>query len=501
MSDLKGEILGQMRDEIGTIDKDAPEAVALLYPSPYRVGMSSLGYQTIYRSINETEGRAAHRAFLPDDLEAWKGAHSPLVTYEKLRPVSDYPVIAVSVAYETELAGLVQCMELAGIPPLAEDRSAQHPFILAGGPLTFSNPLPLAPFVDAIVMGEADQSVHAVLDVIFGSDSKDRAIGSLSAHAHVFVPRVHGDALPAIDKADSATLPAYSQIITPHTELRNMFLIEPERGCHRGCTYCVMRRSTNDGMRIVKMDRILSLIPDQAKRVGLVGAATTDHPQITDLVNALADSGREVGLSSLRADRLNDELVAALRRGGHRVLTTASDGASQRMRDVIQRKTSEEQLRQAARLARRHGMKRLKLYVMVGLPDETDEDIDELIAFSRELSSLIPLSLGVAPFVAKRNTPLDGAPFAGMPLIEARLRRLRRGVRGRVDLRATSARWAWVEYVLAQGGRAEGLAVLDAVHAGGRFSDWQRAFRALPEERPRRLLVRPGDRLGRASAG
>ena len=500
MSDLKGEILARLRDEIGTIDKDAPEAVALLYPSPYRVGMSSLGYQTIYRSINATEGRAAHRAFLPDDLDAWRQSRAPLVTHEKLRPVSDYPVIAVSVAYETELAGLIQCLELAGIPPLAEDRSEQHPFVLAGGPLTFSNPLPLAPFVDAVIMGEADQSVHDVLGVIFGSDSRDSAVRSLSAHPHVFVPSAHGDMLPPIDKADSDTLPAYSQIITPHTELRNMFLIEPERGCHRGCTYCVMRRSTNDGMRIVKMDRILSLIPDEAKRVGLVGAATTDHPQISDIVNALVDSGREVGLSSLRADRLTDELVAALRRGGHRVLTTASDGASQRMRDVIQRKTSEAQLRQAAELARRHGMKRLKLYVMVGLPEETDEDIDELIEFGAELSSLIPLSLGVAPFVAKRNTPLDGTPFAGMPLVEARLRRLRRGVRGRVELRATSARWAWVEYVLAQGGRAEGRAVLDAVHAGGRFSDWKRAFNALPEERPRRLLVRPGDRLGRASA-
>jgi radical SAM superfamily enzyme YgiQ (UPF0313 family) len=293
-------------------------------------------------------------------------------------------------------------------------------------------------------------------------------------------------------------LPAFSQIITPDTELRNMFLIEPERGCHRGCTYCVMRRSTNDGMRVVTKERILSLIPDHAKRVGLVGAATTDHPQITEIVNALVDSGREVGLSSLRADRLNDELVAALRRGGHRILTTASDGASQRMRDVIQRRTTEEQLRQAAKLARRHGMKRLKLYVMVGIPGETDDDIDELIGFGEELSSLIPVSLGVAPFVAKRNTPLDGAAFAGIPLVEARLRQLRRGVRGRVDLRATSARWAWVEYVLAQGGRAEGLAVLDAVHAGGRFADWKRAFRALPEERPRRLLVRPGDRLGRA---
>jgi radical SAM superfamily enzyme YgiQ (UPF0313 family) len=169
------------------------------------------------------------------------------------------------------------------------------------------------------------------------------------------------------------------------------------------------------------------------------------------------------------------------------------------MRDFIQRKTTEEQLRQAAKLARRHGMKRLKLYMMVGIPSETDDDIDELIEFGRELSSLIPLSLGIAPFVAKRNTPLDGSPFAGMPLVESRLRRLRRGVQGRVDIRATSARWAWVEYVLAQGGRAEGLAVLDAVHAGGRFSDWKRAFTALPESRPRRLLVRPGDRLGRAS--
>jgi radical SAM superfamily enzyme YgiQ (UPF0313 family) len=488
-----------MGDEIGAIQKDAPEAVALLYPSPYRVGMSSLGYQTIYRSINACEGRAAHRAFLPDDLNAWQQTRIPLVTYETLRPVSDYRVIAVSVAYEAELAGLIQCLELAGIPPLAEDRGEQHPFILAGGPLTFSNPLPLAPFVDAVVMGEADQSVHSALDLIFSSDSKASALRALSSQPHVFVPSAHGDILPPIDKADAGTLPAFSQIITPHTELRNMFLIEPERGCHRGCTYCVMRRSTNDGMRVVEMDRILSLVPAEAKRVGLVGAATTDHPQIVDIVNALADSGREVGLSSLRADRLTDALVAALSRGGHRILTTASDGASQRMRNIIQRRTSEEQLRNAAKLARRHGMKRMKLYVMVGLPEETDDDIDELIEFSKELSSLIPLSLGVAPFVAKRNTPLDGAPFAGMPLVEARLQRLRRGARGRVDVRATSARWAWVEYVLAQGGRAEGRAVLEAVHGGGRFSDWKRAFKSLPKERPRRSLVRPGDRLGRAS--
>ena len=496
---MKGEIVARLRNEVGAIDKDAPEAVALVYPSPYHVGMSSLGFQTIYRAINETEGRAAHRAFLPDDVEAALQSRAPLLSYEGLRPVSDYPILAFSVAYEAELAGMIQVLDLAGVPARTEERGPRHPFILAGGPLTFSNPLPLAPFVDAVLMGEADDSVHAVLDLLFAAESRESALRALSEHPHVFVPSIHGDSLPPIDKASNQTLPAFSQIITAHTELRNMFLVEPERGCHRGCTYCVMRRSTNDGMRIFKKDKVLSLVPEHAQRVGLVGAATTDHPQIAEIVNALADSGREVGLSSLRADRLDDELVAALRRGGQSILTTASDGASQRMRDVVQRRTSEQQLRNVAELSRKHGMKRLKLYVMVGLPTETDEDIDELIEFGQELSSIIPLSLGVAPFVAKRNTPLDGAPFAGMPLVEARLKRLRRGVRGRVDVRATSARWAWVEYVLAQGGRAEGLAVLEAVKAGGRFADWKRAFDALPDDRPRRLLVRPGDRLGRAS--
>lgn len=500
MGDMKAEIAAHLLDEVGGIHKEAPESVALVYPSPYRVGMSSLGYQTIYRTINMIDGMTAHRAFLPDDVDAWRESRTPLVTYEGMRPVSDYRVIAFSVAYEMELAGLIQTLELSGIPPLAEDRTDRHPIVFAGGPLTFSNPLPLAPFVDAVVMGEADQSIHWVLRTIFDSSSKDTALRALAAHPHMFVPAHHGDMLRPIDKADSKLLPAFSQIITPHTELRSMFLIEPERGCHRGCTYCVMRRSTNDGMRVVKKERVLSLVPDEAKRVGLVGAATTDHPQIVEIVNALADSGREVGLSSLRADRLTDDLMAALSRGGHRILTTASDGASQRMRDVIQRHTSEEQLRKAALLARRHGMKRLKLYLMVGLPGETDEDIDEMIEFSQELSAIIPISLGTAPFVAKRNTPLDGEPFAGIDVVDARLRRLRRGVHGRVDIRATSARWAWVEYVLAQGGRAEGLAVLRAIQAGGRFSDWKRAFDNLPKNRPRRSLVRPGHRLGRATA-
>ncbi|HJK96955.1 MAG TPA: radical SAM protein, partial [Polyangiaceae bacterium LLY-WYZ-14_1] len=208
-----------------------------------------------------------------------------------------------------------------------------------------------------------------------------------------------------------------------------------------------------------------------------------------DIVNPLADQGGGVGLSSLRPDRLNDRFCAALKRAGYRTLTTASDGASQRLRDLLDRRAKENHLLRVAELARAHAFDRLKLYMMVGVPGETDEDIDELIAFGREVSRLVPLSLGIAPFVAKRNTPLDGLPFAGIKTVDRRLDRLRRGVKGRVDLRATSARWAWVEWVLAQGGPAEGRAVMDAVHAGGHFRAWKNAFDALPESRPRRPLA------------
>ena len=168
---------------------------------------------------------------------------------------------------------------------------------------------------------------------------------------------------------------------------------------------------------------------------------------------------------------------------------TASDGASQRLRDQMQRKAQEKHLVRAAELTRAHGLTRMKLYMMVGVPDETDADIDELVLFATELSKIAPLALGIAPFVSKRNTPLDGQPFAGIDVVDRRLDRLRRGLKGKVDLRGTSARWAWIEWVLAQGGRAEGRAVMDAVENGGTFGAWKRAFAALPQLRERRSLA------------
>jgi radical SAM superfamily enzyme YgiQ (UPF0313 family) len=224
---------------------------------------------------------------------------------------------------------------------------------------------------------------------------------------------------------------------------------------------------------------VLELVPEDAKRVGLVGAAVTDHPGIVELVRALVGSGREVGISSLRADRLcaRPELVSLLAESGARTLTTAADGASERLRKALDRRTTAAQLVRVARLARDAGFQRLKLYLMVGLPGEEDRDLEELAQLAAEISRILPLSFGCAPFVAKRNTPMDGAPFVPIAEGERRIALLRARLRGRAEIRPTSARWAWVEYMLAQGGEDAGRAALDAWQAGASFAAWKRAFR------------------------
>jgi radical SAM superfamily enzyme YgiQ (UPF0313 family) len=260
-----------------------------------------------------------------------------------------------------------------------------------------------------------------------------------------------------------------------------MFLIEGERGCHRMCTFCVMRRTTNGGMRLVAPEAVLGLIPAEARKVGLVGAAISDHPKLVDLLEVLVDDGRQVSVSSLRADRIarKPAIAELLRRSGARTLTTAGDGASERLRRALVKGTTMDHLRAVAEQARILGYDTLKLYLMVGVPSETDADIDLGVAELVELARIAKparVAVGVAPFVAKVSTPLDAQPFAGIDVVEDRLGRLRRGVAGQVEIRPASARWAWVEHQLAQGGAAAGRAMLDGWRAGGTFGHYRRAL-------------------------
>ncbi len=475
--------------------------VALAYPSPYRAGMSSLGFQTLYRQLN-TNGIPTHRVFLPDAWERmalpWPQPRRPLLSYEDERPLSDYPIIGVSVAYELEIAGLIRMLEGSGIPLLAADRGPRDPIIIGGGPLTFSNPSSILPFVDLLIVGEAEALLPEAIHRIESTAKRVDAIELAAALPHTCTGELtpgKWPELPEPARADKSLLPAHSQIVSPDTELANMFLVEPERGCSRRCTFCVMRGADGGGMRLLDYQTPLSLVPDYAPRVGLVGAAVTDHPKLEQLVSAIVESGRGVGISSLRADRLNPDLLNALAKSGHRTITVASDGISERMRKALNRGIKEEHLLRAAKLIRAHNYHRMKVYQMMGAPGETDEDVDELIRFARELASIQRLTLTFSTFVAKRYTPLDGLPFMGVKAAEQRLKKIRQGLAGKVELRPQSPRWAHIEYFLAQWGPEAGHAAIKAVHAGARYADWVRAF----EQTPRQTrTLRYGDEKSRA---
>jgi radical SAM superfamily enzyme YgiQ (UPF0313 family) len=450
--------------------------VALAYPSPYAVGMSSLGFQQVYRLLNALPDTVAERAFVPDEAHG----RDAVLTYESQRPISDYPVVAISLAYELELEGVFTLLSRAGIPLLSRQRNERHPWIVVGGPLTFSNPSPVAPFADVVVMGEAEDLLAPLCDTLFSGMSRQAILNELAARPGFYVPALHGAAMPSVAQCDDAQLPAHSAVLTADTVLSDKFLVETERGCSRGCTFCVMRRSTNGGMRLASIERILEVIPEAARKVGFVGAAVSDHPRIVPLLRAVVDGGREVALSSLRADRLTPDFVELLVRGGGRTLTIASDGASERLRQEMEKKIKEKHLLRAAEMAGAHGVTQLKNYMMIGVPGETDDDLDELIAFTRRQADAAgprtKVVLGIATFVAKRNTPLDGAPFIGVREADRRLDRLRRGLMPRIEVRSTSARWAFVEYLLAQGGPAAGLAAHTAWAAGGGYAAYKRAF-------------------------
>lgn len=472
--DIVKQIRRRVGEESGILSKAASLRIALCHPSPYPTAMSSLGYQAIYGEINLHPDTAAERAFLPDRPMDYRKSRLPVLTYESETPVSDFPIVAFSIAYELELTGILEILDLSGLPVLRKDRTEKHPLVIAGGPLTNSNPEILAPFVDLIFMGDGEKLVHEFLNA--AREMKRHALLSFfSTIAGCYVPGVT-PAVPKAARVGEDPLPAISRIITKNTVLASMFLIEAERGCSRSCSYCVMRREASGGMRPVSPAKALSLIPENARRVGLVGAAVTDHPEIKTLIQKIVSGGREIGISSLRADRLDRELVQMLAQGGYKTLTTAADGASQRLRDLLNRNTSQQHLIRAAKLVRDFKLQRLKLYAMVGVPGETAEDIDELIRFSLELSRIAPLSLSVSPFVAKKNTPMSGAPFEAIRQQTAKLARIRLGLAAAADVKPSSPRWAWVEYMLSQGGEAAGLAAGEAWKEGSRFSAWKRAF-------------------------
>lgn len=463
-------------DEVGTIYKDGLVRCVLVYPSPYSLAMSSLGFQTMYRLLNELPGVACERA----TLDAPK-SEERLRTIESGRLAGEAMVLGISVATEEEVALSARALMASGIPPLESDRRGQRhrfPLIIAGGPLTFADGSPLHALADLVLHGEAEDSLSEAMAIMQrqASSTQEELLEAMSSLAGAVVPSltpVNGRVEGAI--ADERWLPSHSAIVTPRSEFANMFLVEAARGCPRRCAFCVMG-GRGRSFRSIDPEKVLECVPERARRVGVVGTALTDHPRIKEILSGLLERGCQVSLSSLRADRLDEELLSLLVRGGAQTLTIAADGASERLRKEVRKQVTAASLIRAAELGAAAGIRAVKLYAMVGLPGETEEDITELAELALEISRILPVKMSVSPFVPKVGTALEGASFAPRRLIRGHLALLRDRVRSRVELRSSSVRGAWIENAVAQGGYRAGLAAVDVARQRPSYAAWKEAI-------------------------
>jgi radical SAM superfamily enzyme YgiQ (UPF0313 family) len=432
--------------------------------------MASLGFQVIYRMFNNEEGVACERAFLPDEPENFRGA---LPTVETGRDAGDCELFAISVSFELDLTNIIRLLDVAGLHPLREERDESDAIVMIGGPFTSSNPYPLTPFADIIAIGDGEQLVPIVSEALREATSREDFFDLIDGVPGIFLPHRHVHE-PKWATAPKELLPAYSQIVTPHSELSNMFLVEAQRGCPRPCTFCLARTmygpNRNNGG-----DELLERIPDWATKVGLVGAALSDFPHTKYVGRTLTERGVKLGVSSIRADTVDEELAAILKAGGLRTFTVASDAPSERLRRWLKKGITTEDLLKTAHISRDLGFSGVKVYMMIGLGPETDDDITELIEFTKQLAGINRVALGISPFVPKRHTPHFADPFAGVKVIEGRLKRIQKELRTTAELRNVSAKWAWVESVVARGGAEIGMAAY-SIYKQESVASWKKAL-------------------------
>ncbi|HEX3179174.1 MAG TPA: radical SAM protein [Methylomirabilota bacterium] len=487
-------------------------SIALVYPNTYPVGMSNLGFQTIYRHLNALPDVVCERAFMPEaaDLDEMRRTSTPPLSLESQRPLTDFQLIGFSVTYEGDYVNVVRLLDMARIPLRSGDRRPHDPLVLMGGVCAFSNPEPIAPFMDFIVVGEGEELVaelmqayrdgyrdrEAFLDELVGIDGiyiPDRHDVSYAGDGTVADVKplrgaptiVHKRRLRQVD--DFKTIAA---VKTPNAEYGHMALLEVGKGCGRGCRFCLegqVYRPVRHRSVAALRETVEQLAAQGERRIGLVGACVSDYPWIGDLLKIVEDKGMELSISSLRADSLTDELVASLARGGHRTLTMAPEAGTERLRRAIRKTITDEQLMLACDLVRARGIPNLKTYFMIGQPTETAEDVAAIPDLARRMLERLrvldpagkpfgKLTLSISSFVPKPWTPFQWAPFDGAASLSAKLEVIKRGVRAFSNIRVLheNPREAALQALLARGDRRVG----DVVEAAARLEgDWRRALR------------------------
>jgi radical SAM superfamily enzyme YgiQ (UPF0313 family) len=482
--------------------------VALVFPNTYFVGMSNLGFQTVYTLFNAEDDIVCERAFLPPktELAAQIASGAPLMTLESQMPVGDFDVVAFSVSFEWDYTNVLTLLRLAGLPQRAEARTERHPLVVIGGAVTFVNPEPLAMFADVIAAGEGEALIPSMLVAFQGASDRADLLRRLATERGfyipsfydvryadngtiaAFVPRPGTGAPPVVKKAalktTDAVNPPATTIFTPDTEFGSRFLVEVVRGCANLCRFCWAGYNYLP-VRAFPKERILELAErarPHSNRVGLVSIALCDHPDIEEILTRLAGMGYSISPASLRLDDITPPLVRLLRESGERSITIAPETGSDRLRRVINKTITNNEILASAEMIFASGIENLKLYFMIGLPTETDEDlvaIRDLVLQIREIMLKHARGRGrigrivgsVNPLVPKPGTAYQWLPMENDVSVDRKIQRVR-GLMAGIDnvyFNIKSERHSFYQALLSLGDRRVAPAIEAAEQNGGNW--------------------------------
>lgn len=470
-----------------TINPHAEQKVAIVYPNTYFVGMSNLGLHIIYEEINLHPSSVCERIFLPEkkELDVYDKTKTPLMSVETQRPMHKFDVVAFDVTFEMDYFHIPLMLRYGRVPVMSEDRTGFDPIVIAGGPCATFNPEPFADFIDAFIIGEGEGIVTAVLERIRkgreNGESREETIAALAQIDGVYVPVLYtpqyddnkrfvgydiAEGAPKIIRRHFEPLTSGGEtvIATNFTEFGAMYIIEVARGCGRHCRFCMagycFRVPRVRPLDILKegVDRAEKL----GKKVGLMGAAISDYPEVDELVTYIRSKDMRYSCASLRADSLTQAVVDGLAESGQKTITIAPETGSERLRRVINKGISEENLRTAAQLSAKSGIQHMRLYIMIGLPTETDEDIDAIIGLAERTQAHMAevgckgrLTLSINPFIPKPFTPFQWMAMDHQKSVEKKLQYIKKSLQKnrRIEVLVESPKEAYIQGVLARGDR------------------------------------------------